>query len=90
MTPRRDYTATVRDLKALIRAEAEGERREQLTRNIDLMQSEITRLRDKSDIVTTLEAKVEGLTWLVRGVIVVAGVELLLGLAMAFIMKGSK
>jgi hypothetical protein len=84
----RDYTDTVRDLKSLVRAEADGERREQLVRNLDLMNSEITRLRDKVDTIGALTARVEGLTWLVRSVIVVAVLEVMVGLAVAYILKG--
>lgn len=87
---KRDYTSTVTDLKAMVRKEAEGDRRAQLTRDLDLMNGEIVRLRNKTDSIGALEAKVEGLTWLVRSVIVVAALEIIVGVIVAFVMKGSK
>lgn len=90
MTMRRDYTDTVRDLKAAVRAEKEGAASVQLIRNLDSMLSEITRLRDRTDTMSALEARVEGLTWMVRSVIVAAVVEFLVGVAVAFVMKGAK
>lgn len=87
---RRDYTTTVRDVKALIAAEAEGQRKLELTRNVDLMLSEITRLRDRTETLGALDAKVEGLTWMVRSVIVVAVLEFVVGIGVAFVMKGAK
>lgn len=85
--PVRDYSQTIRDLKALIASESAGERKEQLTRNIDMMNSEITRLRDRTESIATLEAKVESLEWLVRGVIVVASLELVCGILIALFRK---
>jgi hypothetical protein len=87
VTVRRDYTRTVTDLNALIAKEAEGVRKEQLTRNLDLMLSEITRLRDRTETLGGLEQKVEGLTWLVRSVIVVAVFEFIVGVAVAWVMR---
>ena len=87
---RRDYTTTVRDVKALIAAEAEGQRKLELTRNVDLMLSEITRLRDRTETLGALDAKVEGLPWMVRSVIVVAVLEFVVGIGVAFVMKGAK
>jgi hypothetical protein len=92
MAPRthRDYTSTVRDLKALIASEAEGDRRAALTKNIDMMNSEITRLRDSVDGMGALKAKVEGLTWLVRTVIIGAVLEIIVGVVVALLMKGAR
>jgi hypothetical protein len=85
--PVRDYSQTVRDLKALIASETAGERKEALNRNIDMMNSEIMRLRDRTESIATLEAKVESLEWLVRGVIVVASLELVCGILIALFRK---
>jgi hypothetical protein len=86
----RDYSHTVRDLKALVLAETEGERKAQLTKNLELMNSEILRLRGTADVVIALKERVEGLTWMVRSVIVVAALEIVVGVTVALIMRGPR
>lgn len=85
---RNEYTDTVRDVKALIRREADEEKRASLNANIDRMAAQIERQRDRMTDLDVLKERVDGLVWMVRGVIVTTALEIIAGVIVALIVKG--
>jgi DNA-binding transcriptional regulator GbsR (MarR family) len=85
---RNEYTDTVRDLKALLRREADEEKRRSLTENLDRMTTQLERQRERLTDLKVLKERVDGLTWLVRGVIVLFAVEAGAGVFVALLLKG--
>jgi hypothetical protein len=85
---RNEYTDTVRDLKALIRREAEEDKRRELSENVDRMVTLIERQREKLTDLAVLTERVDGLTWMVRGVIVSTAVQIVAGIVIALLLKG--
>ncbi len=89
MTRRNEYTDTVRDLKALVLREAAADKRRALTENINKMAAQLERQRDQMTDLKVLTERVDGLVWLVRGVVVVAAIEIVAGVIVALLVKGS-
>ena len=87
MSPRNEYTDTVRDLQALIRREA-GEKREALAGNVDKMAAQLERQREQLGNLAVLTERVDGLVWLVRGVIVTVAMEIIVAIVVALLVKG--
>jgi hypothetical protein len=85
---RNEYTDTVRDLKSLIRREAEEDKRRELSENVDRMVTLIERQREKLTDLAVLTERVDGLTWMVRGVIVSTAVQIVAGIVIALLLKG--
>jgi hypothetical protein len=85
---RNEYTDTVRDLKALIRRETEEDKRRELSENVDRMVTLIERQREKLTDLAVLTERVDGLTWMVRGVIVSTAVQIVAGIVIALLLKG--
>lgn len=83
MTRRNEYTDTVRDLKALIRREAAEDKRQALVDNVDKMAAQLERQRDSLTDLRVLTERVDGLVWLVRGVIVTCAIEIIAGVVIA-------
>jgi hypothetical protein len=83
-----EYTDTVRDVKALIRREADEDKRAALAANIDKMALQIERQRDQLTDLRVLSERVDGLVWLVRGVILTCALEIIAGLVVAMAIKG--
>ena len=88
MTRRNEYTDTVRDLKALVLREAADDKRRVLTDNIDKMAAQLERQRDQLTDLKVLTERVDGLVWLVRGVVVVCAIEIVAGVIVALLVKG--
>lgn len=89
MSPRRnEYTDTVRDLQALIRREAADSKRKTLSENVDKMAAQLERQRDQLTDLKVLTERVDGLLWLVRGVVVTTAVEIIAGIVVALMLKG--
>lgn len=88
MSPRNEYTDTVRDLHALIRKEASDQKRTELTRNVDMMAAQLERQRDQLIDLKVLAERVDGLVWLVRGVVVTCALEIIAGVVVALMIKG--
>jgi hypothetical protein len=88
MNRKNEYTDTVRDLNALIRREADDEKRRELTDNLAKMAAQLERQRDQLSDLKVLTERVDGLTWLVRGVIVLFAVEAGAGVFVALLLKG--
>ena len=88
MTRRNEYTDTVRDIKALIRREAAEDKRRALSDNVDKMAAQLERQREKLTDLEVLSERVDGLVWLVRGVIVVCAIEIVAGITVALLVKG--
>jgi hypothetical protein len=89
VTRRNEYTDTVRDLKALVLREAAADKRRALTENINKMAAQLERQRDQMTDLKVLTERVDGLVWLVRGVVVVAAIEIVAGVIVALLVKGS-
>lgn len=85
---RNEYTDTVRDLHALIRREGQEDKRKTLAANVDKMAQQLERQRDQLTDLKVLTERVDGLIWLVRGVIVTIGLEVIAGIIVALLMKG--
>jgi hypothetical protein len=85
---RNEYTDTVRDLHALIRREADDDKRQQLAVNVDKMATQLERQRDQLTDLRVLTERVDGLVWLVRGVVVTVGLEVVAGIVVALLVKG--
>lgn len=91
MSPRKnEYTDTVRDLHALIRREASDTKRATLTANVDKMAAQLERLGNDRTALAVLSERVDGLVWLVRGVVVTCGLEIIAGIVVALMLKGAK
>ena len=90
MSSRNEYTDTVRDLHALIRREASDAKRATLTTNVDKMAALIERQRDQLTDLRVLAERVDGLVWLVRGVIVTCAIEIIAGVVVVLMVKGAK
>lgn len=88
MSPRNEYTDTVRDLHALIRREAADDKRQALATNVDKMAAQLERQRDQLTDLRVLQERVDGLVWLVRGVVVATGLEIVAGIVVALVVKG--
>lgn len=88
MTRRNEYTDTVRDLHALIRREAADDKRKTLADNVDKMAAQLERQRDQLTDLRVLTERVDGLVWLVRGVVVAAAIEIIAGIVVALMVKG--
>jgi nitrogen fixation/metabolism regulation signal transduction histidine kinase len=88
MNRKNEYTDTVRDLKAMVRREADDEKRRELSENLDKMAAQLERQRDQLGDLKVLTERVDGLTWLVRGVIVLFAVEAGAGVFVALLLKG--
>jgi len=88
MAKRNEYSDTVRDLKALIRREADDAKREDLSLNVDKMAAQIERQQEKLTDLKVLTERVDGLVWLVRGVVVATALEVVAGVAVALLVKG--
>lgn len=86
--PRNEYTDTVRDLHALIRREAADDKRKSLAANVDKMAAQLERQRDQLTDLKVLTERVDGLIWLVRGVVITTGLEVIAGIIVALLMKG--
>jgi hypothetical protein len=87
VSARNEYTDTVRDLKALIRREAEEDKRRSLSQNVDRMVAQLERQREKLIDLAVLIERVDGLTWMVRGVIVTTALEIIAGIVVALLLK---
>jgi hypothetical protein len=85
---RNEYTDTVRDLHALIRKEACDEKRVALTTNVDRMALQLERQREQLTDLKVLTERVDGLVWLVRGVVVTTAIEIFAGVIVALMVKG--
>lgn len=88
MSKRNEYTDTVRDLQALIRKEASDQKRVTLSTNVDRMAAQLERQRDQLVDLRVLEERVDGLVWLVRGVLVTCALEIIAGVMVALMIKG--
>lgn len=88
MDARNEYTETVRDLHALIRREADDEKRTALAANVDKMALQLERQRDQLAALAVITERVDGLTWLVRSVIVASLLEIIVGAGVALIVHG--
>lgn len=88
MTRRNEYTDTVRDLQALIRREADDDKRKSLSENVDKMSLQLERQRDQLTDLKVLTERVDGLVWLVRGVVVTTALEIIAGVVVALLLKG--
>lgn len=88
MSARNEYTDTVRDLHALIRREASDAKRATLTTNVDRMAAQLERQRDQLVDLKVLTERVDGLVWLVRGVVVATALEVVAGIVVALLVKG--
>lgn len=89
MSPRKnEYTDTVRDIHALIRREASDAKRATLTANVDKMAAQLERQRDQLVDLRVLTERVDGLVWLVRGVVVTCALEIIAGVTVALMVKG--
>jgi hypothetical protein len=87
--PRRnEYTDTVRDLHLLIRREAADDKRKSLATNVDKMALQLERQREQLTDLAVLTERVDGLVWLVRGVIVTCALEIIAGIVVALMIKG--
>jgi hypothetical protein len=87
VSARNEYTDTVRDLKALIKREAEENKRRSLSQNVDRMVAQLERQREKLIDLAVLTERVDGLTWMVRGVIVTTALEIIAGIVVALLLK---
>lgn len=85
---RNEYTDTVRDLHALIRREASDAKRTMLAANVDKMAAQLERQRDQLVDLKVLTERVDGLVWLVRGVIVTCALEIIAGIVVAIAAHG--
>lgn len=85
---RNEYTDTVRDLHALIRKEASDAKRTMLASNVDKMAAQLERQRDQLVNLNVLTERVDGLVWLVRGVVVTCAIEIIAGIVIALMIKG--
>lgn len=88
MSVRNEYTDTVRDLHALIRREAADDKRQALGLNVDKMAAQLERQRDQLTDLKVLTERVDGLVWLVRGVVVATALEVVAGVIVALLVKG--
>jgi hypothetical protein len=88
MNRKNEYTDTVRDLKAMVRREADDEKRRELSENLDKMAAQLERQRDWYKDLAVLTERVDGLVWLVRGVLVVCAIEVVAGVIVALLVKG--
>jgi hypothetical protein len=87
--PRRnEYSDTVRDLHALIRREAAEDKRKGLASNVDKMALQLERQREQLTDLKVLTERVDGLVWLVRGVVVTTAIEIIAGIVVALMVKG--
>lgn len=88
MSRRNEYTDTVRDLKAMLRREADDEKRRELTANLDKMQTQLERQRDLGADLRVLSERVKWLRWLVCGVIVLFALQVGAAVTVALLLKG--
>lgn len=91
VSPRKnEYTDTVRDIHALIRREASDAKRATLTRDVDNMAAQLERQQVKLVDLAVLTERVDGLVWLVRGVVVACALEIIGGIVVFLMVKGVK
>lgn len=88
MNRRNEYTDTVRDLKAMLRREADEEKRRALTENLDKMQTQIERQKDGLQDLAVLTERVKWLRWLVCGVVMLFAVQVGSAIVVALLLKG--
>lgn len=88
MSPRNEYSDTVRDLHALIRREAADNKRQSLADNVDKMATQLERQRDQLTDVRVLEERLNGLSWLVKSVIITLALEIIAGIVVALLLRG--
>jgi hypothetical protein len=88
VSARNEYTDTVRDLHALIRREASDAKRVVLASNVDKMAAQLERQRDQLVDLKVLTERVDGLVWLVRGVVIACALEIIAGVSVALMLKG--
>jgi hypothetical protein len=88
VSTRNEYTDTVRDLHALIRREAADHKRKALADNVDKMAAQLERQQNQLTDLRVLSERVDGLVWLVRGVVVTTGLEVIAGIVVALLVKG--
>lgn len=86
MSPRNEYTDTVRDLHDLIRREA-GDKRRILAANVDKMATQLERQRDELVNVKVLAERVDGLTFLVRVVILATALEIVAAVVAGLLLR---
>lgn len=87
MAVRNEYTETVRDLQALIRKEADAQKRADLAANVERMQTQIERQKDQLADLRVLEERIKGIDYLVKGVLILGLLEVVGGIVVAVIMK---
>jgi DNA-binding transcriptional regulator GbsR (MarR family) len=88
MARRHEYTDTVRDLKAVLRLEADDEKRRELNANLDKMAAQLERQRDQLTDVRVLTERVDGLVWVVRVVLIGTGLTIVAAIVVALFFKG--
>jgi hypothetical protein len=75
MAARNEYTDTVRDLHAMIRKE----QRIDLAVNLQKMEDQLDKQRDQLTVIGVLEERVDALSYLVKGVVIVCALEIIAG-----------
>lgn len=86
--PPQQYSETVRDLHALIRREASDSKRDALSEDVDRMAEQLEKQRDALTELKVLSERVDGLVWLVRGVVVACLMEVIAGVIVALLVHG--
>lgn len=77
MAVRNEYTETVRDIQALIRKEADAQKRADLAANVERMQTQIERQKDQLSDMRVLEERIKGIDYLVKGVLILGLLEVI-------------
>ena len=90
MATRNEYTETVRDLQALVRKEADAERRERLGEDLKKMAADLEKQREGLKDLAVLAEKVRALDYLVKGVILAAALAVLGAIIAALLLRGIK
>jgi len=84
---RNEYTETVRDVQALIRKEADAQKRADLAANVERMQTQIERQKEQLADMRVLEERIKGIDYLVKGVLILGLIEVAVGVVVAVIVK---
>ena len=87
MAVRNEYTETVRDVQALIRKEADAQKRADLAANVERMQTQIERQKEQLADMRVLEERIKGIDYLVKGVLILGLLEIIVGVAVAMAVK---
>ena len=87
MAVRNEYTETVRDVQALIRKEADAQKRADLAANVERMQTQIERQKEQLADMRVLEERIKGIDYLVKGVLILGLIEVAVGVVVAVIVK---